>query len=106
MILLFFDKTEVEQDEDTENYSIPSERLEIVLFDEVHDELDNEHGNEESNYHSNEENSQFASCKVKAEFHQFEKACAEHNRYCKEECELSGNRSCDADKERTDDSRT
>ena len=43
MILFFFDKSEVEEYQYTQHYSVPAEHLEIVLFDVVHQELDNEH---------------------------------------------------------------
>ena len=46
----------------------------------------------------------FASCEVRRILDQLQQACAEHNGDCEVECELSRNRSCNTDKERSDDS--
>ena len=87
-------KCKVEYHKYAEDYPVPAEHLEIVLFNIAHKELDNEYRDNECCYHADSEYSELSAREVETEFHELQQACTEHYRHSEEESEFCGTGYC------------
>ena len=85
---VLFNKHKICQHSDTEDNTIPTEHLEIVLLDEAHQETDDEQRGHERGDCADAEDHQLGGCKRKAKLENLEQACAEHDRNGQKERKL------------------
>ena len=74
----------IQQHQNTQHDTVPAENLEIMLFDISHEEGNHTHGHYKSHHHADNQKRRFGHAEAEPEFHQLQKACAEHDRDSKE----------------------
>lgn len=97
------DDQEVKQHQQAKDDAIPSEDLEVVFFDILHQEFDNDDWWNECSNQTDDQNQKFSRWEDETEFQQLEQWSAEHDRDCQEERELCGNGSWNAKNQGPDD---
>ena len=74
-----------------------------MLFDISHEEGNHTHGHYKSHHHADNQKRRFGHAEAEPEFHQLQKACAEHDGNRQEKSEFRGYHPADADEQRAHD---
>lgn len=97
------ERQEIEKDQRAKDDAVISKRLEVVLFNISHQELDGKDRHDKCDDHTCEQDGDLHAGIGKPEFDHFEQACTEHHRDGKEEGELRRNRTGGAQQDAAED---